>query len=347
MNSEMIVSVDAMGGDNAPGAVVDGCLLAVGRGAGFRIQLIGDAGAIRGILNARGYNGGRIDVVNATQTINGDEVPTRAIKEKKDSPIVVGLNMVKNNISGSFISCGNSGALLTGAMLITGRIKGVDRPALATVLPTKRGVSLLIDAGLNINCKPVNYEQFAQIGSIYMRMMYHIDAPKIGLLNVGTEETKGTAIVREAYGKLKALSDIRFIGNIEGRDLTDGKCDVVVCDGFVGNLVLKCYESIGSFVLGGVSEALKKNAVNRLAASVLKKDLKTFFKRLDPDEHSGAPILGVRGSVFKAHGNASSRTVMYAIERALDFTRSPALELIRNCFSTSARGGAEGAEWTN
>ena len=330
----MIISIDAMGGDNAPDAIVEGCLLALKRQSGFMLRLIGNQAAIRESLDKRGYAGDRIDIVNATQTIGGDEVPTRAIKEKKDSPIVVGLNQLIDNKTDSFLSCGNTGALLTGAMLITGRINGVDRPALAPLLPTKRGVSMLIDAGLNTSCKPINYEQFAIIGSIYMRTMFGIVKPKIGLLNVGTEENKGTVIVREAYGRLAALDCIDFIGNIEGRDLTEGKCDIAVCDGFVGNLVLKCYESIGAFIFGGIIDIFRKNLINKLAATFLKNDVKAFFRRFDYEEYGGTPILGISGSVFKVHGNANAKTVMYAIDRAVAFTNSTALDEIRGCFAT-------------
>ena len=331
----MRISIDTTGGDNAPTAIVDGCLLALERRNGYRLQLIGDQASIDKSLGERGYAGDRIDIINATQIIGGDEVPTKAIKEKKDSPIAVGLNLLKDNRTDAFLSCGNTGALLTGAMLITGRIKGVDRPALAPLLPTVRGVSMLIDAGLNTNCKPVNYEQFAQIGSIYMRSVFKIDKPKIGLLNVGTEENKGTEIVKEAYARLAALEGINFIGNIEGRDLTDGKCDVAVCDGFVGNLVLKCYESIGSYIVRGVVDVFRKNFANRLAAAVLKKDIMGFFKRFDYEEYGGTPILGVGGSVFKVHGNASAKTVMYAVDRAVAFSRTTVLDQLRRRFSAN------------
>ena len=329
----MHISIDTTGGDNAPRAIVEGCLLALERRGGYRLQLIGDKSAIGKSLGDHGYAGDRIDVINATQIIGGDEVPTKAIKEKKDSPIAIGLGLLKDSKTDAFLSCGNTGALLTGAMLITGRIKGVDRPALAPMLPTMRGVSMLIDAGLNTNCKPVNYEQFAQIGSIYMHTMFKIDKPKVGLLNVGTEENKGTEIVKEAYGRLAALENINFVGNIEGRDLTDGKCDVAVCDGFVGNLILKCYESIGSYIVRGVVDVFRKNLTNRLAAAILKKDIMGFFKRFDYEEYGGTPILGVGGSVFKVHGNATAKTVMYAVDRAVAFSKTTVLDQLRRRFS--------------
>ena len=336
MDDMMDISIDAMGGDNAPEAIVEGCLLAIQRRGGYRLKLIGDRAAILKTLEENRYDGDRIEVLNASQTINGDEVPTKAIREKKDSPIVIGLNLLNENKTDSFLSCGNTGALLTGSMLITGRIRGVDRPALAPMVPTVRGASMLIDAGLNTSCKPINYEQFAQIGSIFTKTMLNIEAPKVGLLNVGTEENKGTEVVKEAYGRLAALDGINFIGNIEGRDLTEGKCDVAVCDGFVGNLVLKIYESVGSYIFKGVADVFKKNIVNKLAASVLKKDIKSFFKRFDYEEYGGTPILGVGGSVFKVHGNANAKTVMYAIDRAVSFAKTKTLDQIRDCFAPAA-----------
>jgi glycerol-3-phosphate acyltransferase PlsX len=331
----MNISIDAMGGDNAPKAIVEGCLLAIEKRGGYRLKLIGDQSKISGTLEEHKYSGDRIEVVNATQTIDGDEMPTRAIKEKKDSPIVIGLNLLNDNGTDSFLSCGNSGALLTGSMLITGRIKGVDRPALAPFVPTVRGVSVLIDAGLNMSCKPINYEQFATIGTIFARTMLDIESPRVGLLNVGTEENKGTETVKEAHNRLAALGGINFIGNIEGRDLTEGMCDVAVCDGFVGNLVLKCYEGIGAFVFNGVAEVFRKNVVNKIAASILRKDMRSFFKKFDYEEYGGTPILGVGGSVFKVHGNANAKTVMYAIDRAVSFARTKTLDQIRDCFATA------------
>jgi glycerol-3-phosphate acyltransferase PlsX len=339
MAEYMTITVDAMGGDNAPEAVVEGCLLALGRGAGYRLQLIGDEAAIRRILTEHGYKGDRIEILNATQVIGGDEVPTKAIREKKDSSIVRGLSLLKEKRTDAFFSCGNTGALLTGAMLIAGRIEGVDRPALAPMIPTGRGFAMLIDAGLNTSCKPVNYEQFAEIGSIYMKTMYKIASPKVGLLNVGTEENKGTEIVKEAYGRLAALRDINFIGNIEGRDLTDGKCDVAVCDGFVGNVVLKCYESIGSYIKFGITDVFRRNTRSRLAAALVKKDIRAFFKQFDYEEYGGTPILGVGGSVFKGHGNASAKTVMCAIDCAVAFAKTSVLDQIRDRFAVNALAG--------
>ena len=328
----MRISVDAMGGDNAPNAIVEGCLLAVEKSTGFTIQLIGDEAVIGKILSDEGYKGDRIEIIHTSQVITGTDIPTKAIRQKKDSSIVRGLNMVKNKETDSFLSCGNTGALLTGAMLVTGRIKGIDRPALAPVIPTVNGSTMLIDAGLNTNCKLINYLQFATFGSIYMRAMFGIKKPKVGLLNVGAEETKGTEIVKEAFLKLKALEDIHFIGNVEGRDLIDGACDVAVCDGFVGNIVLKTYEGIGSFIKSGMYDIFMKNAISKMAAGLVKKDMKAFFKKLDYEEYGGTPILGVTGSVFKGHGSSKAKSIMFAIDCAVAFSKTTVIEEIKRKF---------------
>ena len=339
----MLISVDAMGGDNAPGAIVEGCLMAAARKPDYKIQLVGDSATIERALGklgvgklggvGSGAGGGAIEVLNASQAIRGDEVPTRAIREKKDSSIVVGLSQVRDRKTDSFLSCGNTGALLTGAMLIAGRVKGVDRPALAPMVPTGRGQAMLIDAGLNTSCKPVNYEQFAQIGTIYMKSIYMIPEPKVGLLNVGTEGNKGTETVKEAFGRLSSLRNVNFIGNIESRDLIDGKCDVAVCDGFVGNIVLKLYESIGAYIKSGISEIFMRNTLSKLAAAMIRKDMKAFFKKFDYESYGGTPILGVGSPVFKGHGNSSAKAVMYAIECAAAFAKTTIQEQIKARFA--------------
>ena len=330
----MKISVDAMGGDNAPRAVVEGCLLALEHSTGFDIQLIGDRNVVEPVLKECGYTGGeRIELIHATEVIDGSDIPTKAIKAKKDSSIVVGLNMLKEQKTDSFLSCGNTGALLTGAMLISGRIKGVDRPALAPVIPTVKGKAMLIDAGLNSVSKLVNYLQFAELGTVYMREMFQISKPRVGLLNVGTEENKGTEVVKEAYQQLKELKTINFVGNVEGRDLTDGACDIAVCDGFVGNIVLKCYEGIGSYIKTGMTELFMRNAVSKLAAGMVKKDMKAFFKQFDYEEYGGTPILGINGSVFKGHGNSSGKTIKCAVDCAVAFAKTNILDELHMLYS--------------
>ena len=329
----MRILIDAMGGDNAPEAIVDGCLSAIARTAGYDILMIGDSGRISEIISDRGYSGGRINIRHASQVIEGSDVPTKVIKEKPDSSIVIGLKMLQGNEGDSFISCGNTGALLTGAMLINKRIDGVDRPALAPLVPTIKGGTMLIDAGLNTVCKLINYQQFAEIGSIYMREMFNIRKPRVGLINVGSEETKGTEIVKEAYQRLKNLEDINFVGNVEGRDLAYGACDVAVCDGFVGNVVLKCIEGIGNYILDGIRDILNGNKVSKMAASLLKKEIGTFFKGLDYESYGGTPLLGIRGSVFKGHGSSSAKAVMHAVESAVEFANTTVIQQMTDMYA--------------
>ena len=274
----MVVLVDAMGGDNAPEEIVNGCIDALYEKEGFDIILIGDTKKINEIISLRDYKDERLKVVNATQVITQDDVPSKAIKNKKDSSMVVGFNMLKEKKADIFLSAGNSGALLAGALLILGRIKGVNRPGFAPVLPTKSGRTLLIDGGANVVCKPVNYLQFGIMGSIYMEERFGVNKPKVGLINVGSEDSKGNDTIKQAYALL-SNANINFVGNIEGRDIPDGTVDVAVCDGFLGNVLLKFVEGIGSFILDGLKEIFMKSTKSKLAAFFLKNELKQFGKK--------------------------------------------------------------------
>ena len=247
----MIILVDAMGGDNAPEAIINGCVDAVNEADGFDIMLIGDTNRIQEMLNEKIYNKSRIGIYHTTEIITAEDTPTRAIKTKKDSSMVVGFKLLKEGKGDIFVSCGNSGALMAGALFILGRIKGVDRPALAALVPTKEGKAIIIDAGLNTVCKPVNYQQFGIMGSIFMKQMFNIEEPRVGLLNIGAEVGKGNELLKQAYTLLSS-SGINFSGNIEGSDLPRGKVDIVVCDGFSGNIILKFLEGTASFFFGSL-----------------------------------------------------------------------------------------------
>jgi len=323
--------VDAMGGDNAPEAIVNGCLDAVSEADGFEILLIGDEGKIREILNKRSYDTSRIKIHHASEVITVEDTPTKAIKTKKDSSMVVGFKLLKEKKGDIFLSCGNSGALMTGALFILGRIKGVDRPAIGAIVPTKAGKGLIIDAGLNTVCKPVNYQQFGIMGSIYMKEMLGIENPKVGLLNIGAEVGKGNETLKQAYSLLSE-SNINFVGNVEGNDVALGKVDVVVCDGFTGNVLLKFYEGAGSYFYNLIKGIMLKNLKTKMAALMLKKDMKVLKKIMDADENGGAPILGVDGLVFKSHGSSNARTVKNVIIKASKFAETKALDKIRQEF---------------
>ncbi len=327
----MRILIDAMGGDNAPHEIVKGSVDALREGEGYSLILIGDKPRIESLLPSRKLDYSRIEIVHTTEVITSDDIPVKAIRSKKDSSMVVAYNMLKNKSGDVMLSAGNTGAMMAGALFILGRIDGVDRPALAPVMPTKNGGAMLIDAGLNTVCKPINYVQFAKIGSIYMKEAFKIENPKVGLLNVGTEQRKGNEIIKQAYSMLSA-ADINFIGNIEGSDLPAGNVDVAVCDGFVGNVLLKFLEGVGPFIFTNLNEVYSKNIISKLSYLAVKDKLRRFKKKLDPVEYGATPILGVEGLVFKGHGNSKSKAIKNAIVKACKFARTTVIEQIREEF---------------
>lgn len=312
----MNILVDAMGGDNAPFAIVKGCVEAVKEKKGFDITLIGDEEEIRRILEAEDYEKERIFVKATTEVITNHDKPTEAIRTKKDSSMVVGFRMLKSKMGDAFLSAGNTGALLTASLLLLGRIKGVLRPALGAIIPTKGRETLLIDAGLNSAVRPESYVQFAHFGIEYMKALYGLDDPSVGLVNIGSEDSKGTPTVRDANELLRSAG-INFVGNLEGNDVINGRAKVVVCDGFVGNVLLKFFEGTGMFFLEGLKGVLKKNILNKVAGAVVKKDLGDFFRPMNPDIVGGAPILGVEGLVMKSHGSSKVLTIKNVIAKTV------------------------------
>lgn len=324
----MIILVDAMGGDNAPGDIVEGCIKAVKEEPGFNILLIGDGEKIEKILKKNKFNSDRIDIIHAGDAITNDDVPTKAIKAKKNSSMVMGLDLIKEKKADVFISAGNTGALLTGSTLILGRLEGIDRPALAPVIPTKKGGALLIDAGFNTVCKPLNYLQFGIIGTVYMREMFNIETPTVGLINVGSEDRKGNETIKQAFNML-SNSNLNFVGNIEGHEIPEGKINIAVCDGFVGNVLLKFLEGVGTFIFEGLRDVYSRNIISKLASILVKGELRKFKKRLDYEEYGGAPVLGVNGTVFKCHGSSNTKTIKNAVIRAYHFAKSSITEKIK------------------
>ena len=329
----MIILLDAMGGDNAPDANIKGAVNAINK-VKAEVVLVGKEEVIRGKIKE--FYGkeieeisARLKIKNATETIEMEDVPTMAIKHKKDSSMVVGFRMLKEDEGDVFISAGNSGALLTGATLIVGRIKGIDRPALAGILPAYHSQLLLIDAGSNTNCKPINLLQFAQMSSIYLRNTFGIEHPAIGLLNIGTEETKGNDLVRESYQLLKEKSkelDINFVGNVEGRDAFSGKIDAIVTDGFTGNVFLKTTEGLGKFVKISMKESFMKNILSKILAIPSLPAIKRFSKMMDYKSYGGALFLGVKKPVVKAHGSSDELLFEYTIKQAEKFVENKAVD---------------------
>ncbi|AUS96454.1 phosphate--acyl-ACP acyltransferase [Clostridium thermosuccinogenes] len=332
MSDNVKILVDAMGGDNAPEAAVKGCIDAINEKDGFEIILIGDEAKIKSILESNKFSSDRLKIQHAQEVITMEDTPTRAIRTKKDSSMVVGFNMLKEKSGDVFLSAGNTGALMAGSLFILGRIKGVDRPALATILPTKKNGVLLIDSGANPLCKPINFVQFAIMGYIYMRDVFGIKNPRVGLINVGSEDKKGNETIKQAH-ELLSKSNINFSGNIEGKDIPEGKVDVAVCDGFVGNIILKYTEGIGSFLFGEIKNIFGKNIISKLSALIVKNGLKAFKKKLDPSEYGGAPLLGVNGKVMKAHGNSNAKAFKNAVFKAYSFARSTIVEQIEEDFT--------------
>ena len=324
----MMILVDAMGGDNAPKAVVEGCLQAIAAREDISVTLIGDRKQIEDILLDEEYDKSRLFIRPASEVISNCDVPSKAISRKKDSSMVVGFNMLKNKEGNAFISAGSSGALLIGSVSIVKRLRGVDRPALGSIYPTKRGPALLLDSGLNLSCKADYYVQFAKMGTAYMRCAFGIDNPRIGLMNVGTEDEKGTDALREANTKLRE-SGLNYVGNIEGRDIFEGITDVVVTDGFTGNVILKLIEGASNFFFGKIKAVFLQSWKSKMGAMFLKKGVKEFKKTLDPDINGGAPILGVDGLVVKSHGSSTARTFKYVILKVADLVDSNFLSDIK------------------
>ena len=313
------VALDAMGGDNAPGAIVQGAIDVVAKRQDIHIFLVGQENVIEEELNKYEYPKEQISIVNATEIIETAEPPVMAIRRKKDSSIVVAMNMVKNGKADAFVSAGSSGAILVGGQVLVGRIKGVERPPLAPLIPTQKGVSLLIDCGANVDARPSHLVQFAKMGSIYMRNVIGIENPKVAIVNIGAEEEKGNALVKETFPLLKECEDINFIGSIEAREIPYGKADVIVCEAFVGNVILKLFEGVGSALISEIKKGLMTNARSKMGALLVKPALKESLKKFDASEYGGAPLLGLNGLVVKTHGNSTAKEVANSIIQCVTF----------------------------
>ncbi|MCF0124981.1 MAG: phosphate acyltransferase PlsX [Clostridia bacterium] len=341
----MKIILDAMGGDNAPDANIKGAVNAINK-VKAEVLLVGKEEIIRSKIKE--FYGkeleeisDRLKIINATETIEMEDTPTLAIKHKKDSSMVVGFKMLKEDEGDVFISAGNSGALLTGATLIVGRIKGIDRPALAGILPAYKSQLLLIDAGSNTNCKPINLLQFAQMSTIYLKNTFGIEKPAIGLLNIGTEETKGNELVKESYKLIKEKAEelgINFVGNVEGRDAFTGKIDAIVTDGFTGNVFLKTTEGIGKFVKRTLTEGFTENILTKISYLIARKPIKSLSKAMDYKSYGGALFLGVKKPVVKAHGSSDEILFEYTIIQAEKFVENKAVDKMIEQFESQRKG---------
>lgn len=325
LQKEIKIAVDAMGGDNAPYEIVKGAVESVNEQQAHVI-LVGHQQVIEQELKKYNYDKNYIEIVPATEVISTEESPTQAIRRKKDSSMVVGLNLVKQKKADAFVSAGSTGALLTGALFIVGRIKGVERPVLGTCLPNKKSFTFLVDSGANVDCKAKYIEQFAKMASVYVENMYHIANPTVGLVNIGAEKEKGDALTKEAY-ELLEKTDLNFIGNIEPRDIPFGKADIIVCDGFLGNTILKLSEGLSMALLGIIKEEIT-TGYYKFAAAALKKPFRNIKKRFDADEIGGAPFLGLQSLVVKAHGSSNAKAIKNAIKQCILFAEQDIVDKI-------------------
>lgn len=318
--SELIcVAVDAMGGDYAPMEVVKGAVEAITERNNLKCFLVGDTDKIKAELSKYSFDENRIEIVHASEEITNDEAPVMAIRRKKDSSIVKGLSLIKDGQAGAFVSAGSTGAVLVGAQLIAGRIKGVERTPLAPLIPTTEGCSLLIDCGANVDARPSHLLQFAKMGSIYMENVIGVKNPRVAIVNIGVEEEKGNALVKETYPLLKNCSDINFIGSIEARQIPFGDADVIVCEAFVGNVILKMYEGVAGALLQKIKGAMTSTPISTLGAALVKPQLKSTLKSFSMDEYGGAPMLGLNGLVVKTHGNSKSVEIKNSIIQCIKF----------------------------
>lgn len=329
MSETVKVVVDVMGGDNAPTEPVKATAAAVEERSDIEVILTGDKDVIEKELEK--YTSApkeRIHIVPTTEVIETAEPPVMAIRKKKDSSIVVGLNMVKKQEADAFVSSGSSGAVLVGGQVIVGRSKGVERPPLAPLIPTAEGVSLLVDCGANVDARPSHLVQFAKMGSIYMEHIVGVKNPRVAIVNNGAEEEKGNALVKETFPLLKACKGINFIGSIEARDIPSGYADVIVCEAFVGNVILKLYEGLAATLMSKIKSGMMKNTRSKMGALLIKPALKETLKEFDTTKHGGAPLLGLKGLVVKTHGSASSVEIKNAIFQCVDFKQQQINEKI-------------------
>ena len=319
MDNIKVVAVDAMGGDNAPVEIVKGCVEAVKEREDIKVLLVGLADVVQAELAKYTYPTDRIEVVPASQVIETAEPPVMAIRKKKDSSIVVALKLVKEGKADGFVSAGSSGAVLVGGQVIVGKIKGVERAPLAPLIPTKKGVSLLIDCGANVDARSSHLVQFARMGSIYMEHVVGIPNPKVAIVNIGAEEEKGNALVKETYPLLKECKDINFIGSIEARDIPSGQADVIVCEAFVGNVILKLYEGLSSTLIGVIKTGLMSTLRSKIGAALALPALKNTLKAFDASAYGGAPLLGLKGLVVKTHGSSKAKEIKNSIIQGVSF----------------------------
>ncbi len=314
----MKIAIDGMGGDNGYITVVEGVVNAI-KEYSVEVIVTGDNESLEKEFSNYEFDRNKLEIIHTTDIIENEDKPVQAIRRKKDSSMVVALNLVKEKKADAIVSAGSTGALLTGATLIVGRIKGIDRPCLCPCMPNiKGGMTMIADSGANADCKTRNLTEFALMSDIYAKKVLNIESPRIGLANIGSEEGKGNELAKTSYEELKQM-DINFVGNIEGRDVIESKADIIVCDGFTGNIILKTCEGVAIGMMNLMKETLMSSTKGKIGALLIKDDLRKLKSFLDYSEYGGAPFLGVKGGVIKAHGSSDAKAIKNAIKQAINF----------------------------
>lgn len=330
MSEKVVIALDAMGGDYAPAETVKGAVEAVKEHPEIKVILVGKEKAVKDELSQYTFNTENIEVVDATEVIDMGEVPTKAIREKKDSSLVVAMKLVRDEKADAVVSAGSTGAILVGGQLVVGRIKGIKRPALAPFVPSKKGFSLLIDCGANVDARPEHLLQFAQMGSVYFENVMGKKNPTVGIVNIGTEEEKGNQLVKETYPLLQECKGINFVGSVEAREIPSGGTDILVCEAFVGNVILKFFEGLAKTFLGCIKEGIMKSLRTKIGGMLIKPALKGLLKTFDVSSQGGAPLLGLKGLVVKAHGNSKSSEIKTALCQCIAFKENSINEKIQD-----------------
>ena len=341
MGEYVKVAVDAMGGDHAPAEIVKGAIEAVNESDKVKVYLVGLQDAVEKELAGYTYNKEQVEVVPASEVIETAEPPVMAIRKKKDSSIVKALHMVKEGVCDAYVSAGSTGATLVGGQVIVGRIKGVERPPLAPLIPTEKGCALLIDCGANVDARPSYLVQFAKMGSIYMENIMGVKNPRVGIVNIGAEEEKGNALVKETFPLLKNCPDINFVGSVEARDIPAGAVDVAVCEAFVGNVILKTYEGVGLTLIKKVKAGMMSSLRSKIGALLVKPALKSTLKEFDLEQYGGAPMLGLKGLVVKTHGSSKANEIKNSILQCIAFSEQKINEKIKEKIGTEEPVEAE------
>ncbi|MCR4690959.1 MAG: phosphate acyltransferase PlsX [Lachnospiraceae bacterium] len=337
MAAQTKVVLDAMGGDHAPQEIVKGGVEALEKSTDLFLYMLGDEEAVKRELGKYTYDESRVEVIHCSETIEMAEPPVRAVQKKKDSSIVKGMTMIRKGEADAFVSAGSTGAVLVGGQLLVGRLKGIERAPLAPLIPTdnEKGCSLLIDCGANVDARPSMLVQFAKMGSIYMESIMGVQNPKVGIVNIGAEEEKGNALVKETFPLLKECPDINFVGSVEARDIPAGAVDVVVCEAFTGNIILKMYEGVALMLLAKVKKGLLSTLRSKIGALMVKPALKKTLKAFSMDQYGGAPMLGLKGLVVKTHGNSESVEIANSILQCVQFKEAKINEKISGQISHS------------